>query len=176
MLQAALDLLDEVGLDALTVRRLAERLEVRPGALYRHFESKRALLDAMVAALLATEQAPPPSDGGWDGLLRWMATSARAAMLTHRDGARLLITYLTPGSAVAEEGWNQATESLRPAGLSQAAAQTAVDTLFAYANGFTMEEQSRDGFPQPPAQRARRDRAFEAGLDLIVAGIRARAA
>jgi TetR/AcrR family tetracycline transcriptional repressor len=51
----------------------------------------------------------------------------------------------------------------------------AVDTVFAYANGFAIEEQARGGFPPVPAERAERDAVFHAGLDLIIAGITATA-
>ena len=54
VLEAALGLLDDVGLDAITVRRLAGRIGVQPGALYRHFTSKRELLDAMVERTTAS--------------------------------------------------------------------------------------------------------------------------
>ncbi len=174
MLQAALDLLDEVGLDALTVRRLAERLAVQPSALYRHFHSKQALLDAMVASVLTAGPEPAPVDADWDRVLHRTAVRTRAAMLTHRDGARLLITHLIPeagtGNGPAQQSWANILTVL-PAGTSADTAMIVVDTLFAYVNGFTMEEQARDGFPQPPARRAWRDERFRAGLDLIIAGI-----
>ncbi len=48
----ALDLLDEVGLDNLTMRRLAAALGVKNGATYWHFPSKQALLEAMADAML----------------------------------------------------------------------------------------------------------------------------
>jgi TetR/AcrR family tetracycline transcriptional repressor len=49
----------------------------------------------------------------------------------------------------------------------------AVDTVFAYVNGFAIEEQARDGFPAEPERRALRDKTFQAGLDLIIAGVTA---
>lgn len=172
VLQAALDLLDEVGLDALTTRRLAERLGVQPGALYRHFASKRALLGAMVDDLLTTDSGVADLRGDWADQLRAMATGARAAMLTHRDGARLVVTYLRPEPAA--QGWQEMLDGLRAAGLGARGvdATLALDTVFAYVNGFTIEEQARDGFPQPPERRAWRDQTFQSGLDLIIAGIR----
>ena len=45
VIRAALDLLNEVGVDGLTTRKLAERLGVQQPALYWHFRNKRALLD-----------------------------------------------------------------------------------------------------------------------------------
>ncbi|TCO64722.1 TetR/AcrR family transcriptional regulator C-terminal domain-containing protein [Actinocrispum wychmicini] len=183
VLQAALDLLDEVGLDSLTTRRLAERLGVRPGALYRHFDSKRALLDAMVDVVIGggseVDDGPPqPTKDTWDEQIRTIATGARAAMLTHRDGARLVVTHLLPGPraepGVAQLAWETMLTILRPTGLSEAGAAGVIDTIFAYVNGFTIEEQARDGFPQPAERRALRDQGFAIGLDLILTGVRAK--
>ncbi|MFP3693803.1 TetR family transcriptional regulator, partial [Burkholderia sp. SIMBA_048] len=49
----ALELLNEVGVDGLTTRKLADRLGVQQPALYWHFRNKRALLDALAEAMLA---------------------------------------------------------------------------------------------------------------------------
>jgi TetR/AcrR family tetracycline transcriptional repressor len=167
VLDAALELLDEVGLDALTVRRLAERLEVQPGALYRHYPSKAALLDAMVERVVATETVETPPDTEWDESVRRIAAGSRAAMLARRDGARLVTTFRKPGPSVMA-GWHAFMGVLTKAGLPQDAAASAVDTVFAYVNGFTIEEQNR----QTDRPRTRRDRQFGAGLDLIINGIR----
>jgi TetR/AcrR family tetracycline transcriptional repressor len=173
VLAAALDLLDEVGLDALTTRKLAEKLGVQPGALYRHFDSKRALLNAMVARLTAAGviEEEPPAD--WAGILRYAAVGARATMLTRRDGARLMATYLVPADETAQLFWHRLVGTLAEAGIGESDAIVAVDTVFAYVNGFTIEEQARDGHPAAPERRAVRDKGFQAGLDLIIAGVTA---
>ncbi len=167
VLDAALELLDEVGLDALTLRRLAARLDVQAGGLYRHFPSKAALLDAMVERLVATETVEAPPGADWDESVRRIAVGSRAAMLTRRDGARLVTTFRKPGPSVLAS-WHTFLGVLTAAGLSQDAAISAVDTVLAYVNGFTIEEQNR----QTDLPRAERDRQFTAGLDLIIAGIR----
>jgi TetR/AcrR family tetracycline transcriptional repressor len=169
VLQAALDLLDDVGLDDLTVRRLAERLGVAPSALYRHFPSKAALVDAMVEAVAATAAGPPP-EGAWDDQIRALATSSRAGMLAHRDGARLMATFATPGPA-AIAAFSRFTGALEAAGLDAATAVVVVDTVVCYVNGFTIEEQARRG-----GDRGARDAGFRAGLELILAGARAQLA
>jgi TetR/AcrR family tetracycline transcriptional repressor len=169
VLQAAIELLDEVGLDGLTMRVLAGRLGVRASALYRHYPSKQALLDAMVEHL-----AQPGSlvlDGPWDERLRTIATGTRELMLAHRDGARLLATFRDPGrEAVAV--FHGLITALTDAGASAEAALLAVDTVLAYVNGFTIEEQAREG-EAGARPRERRDRDFHGGLELILAGIRA---
>src|SRR5262245_15176942 len=66
VLKAAIDLLDEVGLDGITMRLLAGRLGVRASALYRHYPSKQALLDTMVAHLVTPPAGTKPPTGTWD--------------------------------------------------------------------------------------------------------------
>ncbi|WP_211765096.1 TetR family transcriptional regulator [Kutzneria sp. CA-103260] len=173
VLAAALDLLDEVGLDALTTRKLAEKLGVQPGALYRHFDSKRSLLNAMVARLTLDGDTVGELPENWADLLRYAAVGARATMLTRRDGARLMATYLVPADETAQLLWRRLIDSLVAGGIPESDAMVAVDTVFAYVNGFAIEEQARDGFPAAPAQRAWRDKTFQAGLDLIIAGVTA---
>jgi AcrR family transcriptional regulator len=132
--------------------------------LYRHFDSKSALLDAMVEHI-STSDHTPPVHGEWPEQLRAAARGARAAMLTRRDGARLLTTFQKPGPA-AILAWQRLVDALVAGGASAEGAMAGVDTVFAYVNGFTMEEQARGGRPA-----AERDRQFAAGLELIVTGI-----
>jgi TetR/AcrR family transcriptional regulator, tetracycline repressor protein len=172
VLEAALDLLDEVGLAALTTRRLAERLGVRPGALYRHFDSKRALLVAMVDRTLS-DAPPAPLGGAWPEQVRAVATSARAAMLSRRDGALLVIGNVVP-SVGGQARWQAFLDILRAAGFEDGSAELAADTVLGYVGGFTLEEQARDPFPPDPERRAWRERNFQAGLELIIAGITAK--
>ena len=164
VLHAAIELLDEVGLDGLTMRVLASRLGVRAGALYRHYPSKQALLDAMVEHLASPEVAVRVT-GPWDERLRIVATGIREVMLSHRDGARLMSTFRDPG-AEAVQTFLGLIAALVEAGIPEETAVVAVDTVLAYVNGFTTEEQARGG--------ERRDRVFREGFDLIIGGIRAR--
>jgi TetR/AcrR family tetracycline transcriptional repressor len=171
VLQAAIELLDEVGLDALTMRLLASRLGVRASALYRHYPSKQALLDAMVAHLVSpADDIAPLLDASWDELLRGVASGMREVMLAHRDGARLLSGFQHPGDE-AVAAFQHLIGTLTAAGVSAGTATVAADTVLAYVNGYTIEEQARktgiDGWP-----RERRDRAFHDGLELIIAGVR----
>src|SRR3569833_3623932 len=89
--RVALELLEEEGLDKLTVRRLATGLGVKAPALYWHFRSKRALLDHMTDAIVAPVVAGLPDGGPW---LKWLEDAGFAlhkALLAHRDGARVAL-------------------------------------------------------------------------------------
>jgi TetR/AcrR family tetracycline transcriptional repressor len=164
VLEAAVELLDEVGLDAFTTRKLAAKLGVQAGALYRHYPSKQALLDAVVGYIVGEAGGGPlPVDGDWAQVYRTVAVAMRVGMLAHRDGARLMTSFQVPSEA-GEAAFGQLTELLIRAGASAELAFGAVDTIFAYVNGFTIEEQARGGD---------REQGFRTGLELIIAGIRA---
>ncbi|EOG8236884.1 TetR family transcriptional regulator, partial [Pseudomonas aeruginosa] len=83
VIAAALELLNEVGMDNLTTRKLAERLKVQQPALYWHFQSKRALLDALAEAMLTERHTRPlPEENeDWQLFLKENAQSFRTALL-----------------------------------------------------------------------------------------------
>src|SRR5437763_8801259 len=87
---AALDLLDESGLDGLTMRTLAERMGVRAASLYWHIRDKEQLLGLLAEAILA-EVPEPPADLPWRGQLEAFATEYRRVLQSHRDAARIVL-------------------------------------------------------------------------------------
>jgi TetR/AcrR family tetracycline transcriptional repressor len=89
----ALRLLDDEGLDALSLRTLAGRLGVQAPTLYWHIGNKSELLDALADAIMdeaihAIPEARP--DENWAEWLLAVLVAFRGAMLRHRDGARTI--------------------------------------------------------------------------------------
>ena len=87
----ALRLLNEVGIDKLSTRKLAERLGVQQPALYWHFRNKSELLDAINSEMLLryhSDRLPKPGQD-WIAFTLANARSIRKTLLTVRDGARL---------------------------------------------------------------------------------------
>jgi AcrR family transcriptional regulator len=80
---AAVDLADTEGLDALSMRRVAERLGVGTMSLYTHVPGKAELLDAMVDAVHAGTPRPDDVPGGWRGRLTRIAHDNRDLLLRH---------------------------------------------------------------------------------------------
>src|SRR5512144_1887431 len=78
----ALALVDEEGLEALSMRRLGARLGVEAMSLYRHVRNKADLLDALHAAVLGGLE-PAVSDDGWRPLLAGMVRALHAALVAH---------------------------------------------------------------------------------------------
>src|SRR6266852_5169839 len=95
VVRAALALLDEVGLDDLTMRRLADRLGIKAASLYRHVRDKDELL-ALLADEISGEVPMVESRGSWKDQLVEMGRNTRRGLLAHRDGARLLPSRRLP--------------------------------------------------------------------------------
>ncbi|WDZ82420.1 TetR/AcrR family transcriptional regulator [Micromonospora cathayae] len=82
VLDTAVALADEGGVDALSMRRIAQALGVVPMALYKHVANKNELLDGMVDVLVG--EIDPPVDGvGWRTAIRRRVLSARRMLLRH---------------------------------------------------------------------------------------------
>ncbi|WP_166459290.1 TetR/AcrR family transcriptional regulator C-terminal domain-containing protein [Amycolatopsis pithecellobii] len=140
-MDGAIALLDDEGLDGLTTRKLGAALNVQGPALYRHFPSKEALLDAMADRLLEPVAAPLP-DGPWDEKLALLAGRLRSALLAHRDGARVVAgTYVTgPNTRLVE---NTILKTLQAAGHPADRAGWAAFAISYYVLGHSIEEQAQ---------------------------------
>ena len=192
---AALELLNEVGLDALTTRRLAQKLGVESATLYWHFRDKAALLGEMAREALDQSVEPIPSNPVvWETWFAENARSFRRALLSYRDGARLH-AGLPPNLEDAAHLALQAAY-LTSIGFSEQQAFMALFTMSQFAVGCVLEQQAREGapttalavqdaalkaLPSPVQEKAvetirttlsEGDAAFEFGLNLILAGLR----
>lgn len=90
VLEAAVALADREGPEALTVRRLADDLQVHATSLYNHVPSKEAILDGVVERLLAEADLPADVEA-WQAWVREMAVAMRGLARAH-PGAFLVLT------------------------------------------------------------------------------------
>ena len=188
--RVALELLEDEGLDKLTVRRLATELGVKAPALYWHFRSKRALLDHMTDAIVAPVVAGLPDGGPW---LKWLEDAGFAlhkALLAHRDGARVALgADLTTARALGDLA-ERAVGVLHDAGFPLGEATRAAGVLVHFVLGRAVEDQTRlppseeaaviasPSFPFPLMARGLRERAgstvdddFRYALGVLLAGL-----
>ncbi|MGW2371783.1 MULTISPECIES: TetR/AcrR family transcriptional regulator C-terminal domain-containing protein [Kitasatospora] len=200
VVRAALDLLDEVGLERLTTRALTDRLGVQRGALYWHVRSKHELLGAMADTVVARAfTAIDTGDGeaaGWAERTTRFAHRLRQALLAHRDGARLVSGHLTPGTGTLETV-EEGLARMRAEGLTLAQAATFGHAVTSYVIGFVLQEQAAhtgrarqagagdnaaatvdpERYPHlaewQTGQPADPDHAFTAGLAFLTAGLSA---
>ncbi|WP_033288547.1 TetR/AcrR family transcriptional regulator C-terminal domain-containing protein [Amycolatopsis jejuensis] len=179
VLAGALELLDADGLDSLTMRKLGTHLGIQAGSLYWHFPGKQALLDAMADQIVAQVGTAVP-DGGWDEQLADLARRFRAALLSRRDGARVVAgTYVTQQHTVAlGQLW---IDTLTRAGLGVEDAARASFTLSSFVLGHVIEEQGAAEAKPPEGAFAETVTAatfgdpeslFDYGLHIFLDGLR----
>jgi AcrR family transcriptional regulator len=133
--RAALDLLDRHGLDALSMRRLADQLGVGTMTLYGYFTSKDDLLDAVIDAAAAESPAWGEGAGPWRDRLTSLMRELRRSLERHPAliQLRLRRPIMTPG---ALRGTEAGLQVLVAAGLDRVEASRAFRTLFLYTFGF----------------------------------------
>ena len=196
--QAALKLLNEEGLEQLTLRRLGVELNVQAATIYWHFKSKEELLDEMATTVLAEggkNLIPRRNSGDWKVWASTFGEGLRKTLLVYRDGARMI-----SGTRLTNLEYVKTTERIGAqmvaSGFSVRAAIVLLSTIYNYTLSFVMEEQAV--FPTPgkrsphysidernarldpalfPFHRQatsilfdRYDRRFREGLELILQG------
>ncbi|MGW6916562.1 TetR/AcrR family transcriptional regulator C-terminal domain-containing protein [Kitasatospora sp. NPDC054939] len=198
VVDTALRLLDETGLDGLTLRRIAAELDVKAPALYWHFANKQALLDELATEMLRRmTDGPEPAPADWRQALTATCRTLRAGLLRYRDGAKVFSgTRLTDQGHTARQ--HRMLSAFTDAGFRLGDAVQAFTTAYAYTVGFVIEEQAVQPLPgerapgYDPGERAAAiapehalaaaageqlfddfEHRFERGLAVVVAGVAA---
>ena len=196
----ALAVIAHDGVQALTMRRLAARLGVVPGALYRHVRSKQQLQDLVLDGVLAEVDFQLDVSMGWTGQLKELAHRLRRVLEAHPGIAGILKTRdpLGPHSLALAEAF---LEPLQAAGFADREAGLAFFLLVDYTVGFAVSTTSTSVNEQrvrDPATRTQlhqffrslppdrfpalvalgehiwvdnRDQRFTAGLEVLLAGL-----
>lgn len=159
VLRAALDLADQGGVEALTMRRLAKELGVEAMSLYNHVDCKDAIL-AGILDLATAEIELPDADGDWKAALRRNAISDRDMRLRHRWVSGLSMSQQSGGPAqLRRSDW--VLRTLREAGFPPDLTYHAFHVLEAYILGYTGLQL---GFPYQGEELAGKANAFMATL------------
>ena len=191
---AALRLVDAGGLDAVSMRGVAEALGTGPASLYAHVAGKDELLSLLIERLAGELHLPEPDPERWQEQIKELVREMHAVLLAHRDLARASLGTAPLGEA-ALQVTDRMIELLTLGGLPKQVIAYAADLLPLYAAA-TAHEQSLaatedgaryrdevhaylaalppDRFPHL-ATLGHSDSAerFEFGLDLLVAGLAA---
>ena len=138
VLTEAVALADEEGLDAVTMRRLGQRLGVEAMSLYNHVANKNEILDGLVE-LVAAEIEIPSLDDDWKVAMRRRGRSAHKALLRHPWAIITLVTRANAGPNMLR--YVDATLGcLRKAGFSYEIADHAWNAMDNHIYGFTLQE------------------------------------
>jgi TetR/AcrR family transcriptional regulator, tetracycline repressor protein len=161
ILNQAFAILNESGLENLTLRRLSARLGVKAPAIYWHFKNKQELLDEMGTQVLrdALDEAPTfDLAQSWQDWALNYCLGLRRILLRYREGARMFSgTYLTDPSLYAP--MEASLRKLTGAGFSLRQSAVGLSVLYCYVIGFVIEEQALDlapGIPDPKYDSSRR--------------------
>jgi TetR/AcrR family tetracycline transcriptional repressor len=147
-----LSVIAAVGAQALSMRALAARLGVVPGALYRHVRNKEQLYDLILDAVLAEVDCQVDPGQPWTAQVATLAHRLRA-VLEDRPGVAALLKIrdpLSPASLALAEAF---LEPLLAAGLPGRDAAAAFRLIYDYTLGFAVAD------PTSPAEQRLRDAA-----------------
>lgn len=146
VMQAALEMADTTGLDALSMRSLAASLKVEAMSLYNHVPSKEKILDGLVE-LVVSEIEMPVVGENWKASMRKRALSAHAVLLRHPWATKLFASRINVGPNMLRYV-DRTVGTLREGGFSYPLADHAWNALDSYIYGFTFHKLN---FPLDPA-------------------------
>jgi TetR/AcrR family tetracycline transcriptional repressor len=142
--RAALKLLNEAGIEELTLRRLGQELQVQAATIYWHYKSKEELLDEMASTVLAEgigNLLPKKRTEGWRVWAETFGKGLRKTLLAYRDGGRMV-----SGTKLTNNDFIKATDTLGSRlveeGFSIRAAAVLGSTIYNYTLSFVIEEQA----------------------------------
>jgi TetR/AcrR family transcriptional regulator, tetracycline repressor protein len=202
ILAAALRIVDEEGLGALSMRRLAADLGVNPMSIYHHLPGKDAVVSGLVEVVFSGMRVRSPNGSSWQERVRSYAHAYRGTVRSHPNLALQIVSDAAAVSEIVLLSCEPLYEALEEAGLSPAAIVRAADTLVDFVHGFALGEAANpsgefdigsellariESQPEGRIPTLRRvfgalgeegarydfDAGFEAGLDILVGGIEA---
>jgi AcrR family transcriptional regulator len=155
IIEAALAVVDRDGLDATSMRRVAEELGTGPSALYWHVRNKGELLQLVFDRVVGEIELPPPQPEHWQEQLKQLAREMRRVLTSHRDIARVSLGAIPVGTnALRVVEWMHAL--LREAGLPDRTVALVGDLCGLYVGAYAYEESlglaSPTGEDLPPEQ------------------------
>jgi len=138
LLRASIDIADQKGNSALTMRSLAQTLGVKPMAIYHHVANKEEILDGIIDMVFA-EIDLPSADVGWKVSMRHRAISARRVLSDHAWAIPLMESRTNPGPATLRQH-DAVIGAFRRAGFSIEMTAHAYSLLDSYVYGFALQD------------------------------------
>ena len=140
VVDAAVALADEHGIESLTMRKLAGAVGVKPMSLYNHIANKSDLLDGMIDVVFSEIGLPSPADS-WTSAMRQRALVVRAVLSRHRWAIGLMDSRSSPGPATLRHH-DAVIGCFRNAGFSVQLTAHAYSVLDSYIYGFALQERA----------------------------------
>ena len=138
ILRTAVALADQGGVEAASMRKIAQEVGVVPMALYKHVAGKDELLGGMIDVVVGEIDPPALDDIDWKGALRQRILSARQALLRHPWASRVMESRTEPTPTVLAY-MDSMIGMLRAGGFSMDLTHHAMHTMGSRLMGFTQE-------------------------------------
>jgi len=170
IVNAACEIIQDVGVECLTMRRLSDELGVALGATYHHVPTRHALLRLVALQLYASVSMPPPDAGDWATRLKQLMIELSEVVKSYPGMIDFMMT--TSGDEVFPKQLNREVRTLlAEAGFGERSTVTLMSLLFFYCGGMTRAMSGSPGNTAPPPKAKA---VFEDGLDVLLDGARAR--
>jgi len=163
VIDVALAILDADGLDAVSFRRLSADLGVSHMTLYGYFDSKDALLEALVARTIAVPSIRRNTAAAWDDVLFDVIQDLHRILVNRPGIAEILVSRQLTGDWVAEVR-ERLLDILRGGGYDERQATDGISVIFNYLLGAVMIETRRGRGGSPSS--------FEVGLRYLITGLK----
>jgi AcrR family transcriptional regulator len=138
LLRGAIALADSAGIGALTMRSLAQELDVKPMSLYHHVANKEEIIDGIIDVVFE-EIDLPMDETDWRSAMRHRAISARRVLTRHPWATPLMESRANPGPATLRHH-DAVIGILRRSGFSIQLTAHAYSLLDSYIYGFALQE------------------------------------
>lgn len=163
----ALRLMDEGGVEGLSMRKLAAELDVNPMSLYHHVENKDALISLICSTAAQRMQLPPDDGSPWQDQLRALAMAYHRHVRQHPA----MWSYLhNHPELIADREltiWQTLYRVLRLAGVPESELRRTSDVLHAFVTGFVVAE-TQGHLPDDPEEIAA---DFDTAVRLMIHGV-----
>ncbi|XTD81964.1 TetR/AcrR family transcriptional regulator C-terminal domain-containing protein [Proteus vulgaris] len=141
VLDTALSLLETEGIEGLTMRKLADALQIKAASLYWHFDNKQTLIEGMADRIVSEVAINFEFKNNWKEDIKRLSYDLRNAFLRHRDGARVFAgTYVISENVLRIN--NTFISAIMQSGTSAQLASKITMTLLYFILGCCIEQQS----------------------------------
>ncbi|MFF3561108.1 TetR/AcrR family transcriptional regulator [Streptomyces sp. NPDC002574] len=140
---AALRIVDAEGLDALSMRRVAQELDTGAASLYAHVSNKEELLELLLDRIQTDVTRPEPDPERWQEQIKEMAREGRRVLVTHRDLSRAALGQGIPSGPNALLNAEAMLGILKAGGLSDRVCSYGVDALALFITATAVEDSQR---------------------------------
>ena len=148
IVRAALAIIDSEGMDALSMRRVAQELDTGAASLYAHVSNKDELIEEVLDLVYAEIELEEPDPQRWEEQIKGHLRRSRAVLTGHGNLARAAMAANVPVTPHALDNAEAMLAILRAGGLDEQTAAYGVDVLALYVTATAFEESSRGGFSE----------------------------